>query len=372
MVATACPTADELKNYTLGRLSEPDWAAIAEHLESCRQCQAAIATVERCCRYAGDATPRACAGVFFKRIAVRGRANAAQDIEGGADDSPAQPEINTGSKLPVAPDENNTGKMPVPPGVEFEGYQILEELGQGGMGAMLKPCTLSWTAWWRSKFLPAAAPGDQRAIARFEREMKAVGRFDHPHIVRAYDAREISSAPVLIMEFVEGMDLSRLVRRHRPAADGRGLRTGPPGLFGTAIYTRAGAGASRSKAVESDAHPARDGQDSGPRAGSISFRAVRRRVTNSGQAMGTADYMAPEQASDSHAVDIRADITAWAARFINSWPVAPVRGQPIQGHVREDDGPRPTVCSADSKSFARDSPGISSHPGKDARQKPGR
>ena len=46
MVATACPTADELKNYTLGRLSEQDWAAIAEHLESCRQCQAAIATVD--------------------------------------------------------------------------------------------------------------------------------------------------------------------------------------------------------------------------------------------------------------------------------------------------------------------------------------
>ena len=56
----------------------------------------------------------------------------------------------------------------------------------------------------------------KHAIARFEREMKAVGRFDHPHIVRAYDAREIGGAPVLIMEFVEGMDLGRLVQRLGP------------------------------------------------------------------------------------------------------------------------------------------------------------
>jgi serine/threonine protein kinase len=55
--------------------------------------------------------------------------------------------------------------------------------------------------------------GDRQAIGRFEREMKAVGRLVHPNIVQAYDAREIDGTPVLIMEFVDGLDLAELVRR---------------------------------------------------------------------------------------------------------------------------------------------------------------
>ena len=41
--------------------------------------------------------------------------------------------------------------------------------------------------------------------------MKAIGRLEHPNIVRAYDVREIDGSPVLVMEYVEGMDLSRLL-----------------------------------------------------------------------------------------------------------------------------------------------------------------
>ncbi len=46
MVAATCPNAEDLKNYTLGRLDEKAWQAIADHLDSCPQCQAAIATVD--------------------------------------------------------------------------------------------------------------------------------------------------------------------------------------------------------------------------------------------------------------------------------------------------------------------------------------
>ena len=83
MVATACPTADDLKNYTLGRLSEQDWAAIAEHLESCRQCQAAIATVDDVADTLVTQLREPAAGrFFFKRIAVRGRAKAGEEYRG--------------------------------------------------------------------------------------------------------------------------------------------------------------------------------------------------------------------------------------------------------------------------------------------------
>ncbi len=112
--------------------------------------------------------------------------------------------------VPVSPvkHEQSTGKMPVPPDLkEFGEYQILEELGQGGMGAVYKALHTKLDRVVAIKILSRGRAGDQRAIARFEREMKAVGRFDHPNIVRAYDAREIGGAPVLVMEFVEGSTL---------------------------------------------------------------------------------------------------------------------------------------------------------------------
>ena len=76
--------------------------------------------------------------------------------------------------------------------------------------------------------------GGHQAIARFEREMKAIGQLDHRHIVRAYDAREIDGTPTLVMEYVEGLDLGEIVRRVGPLR-GRGVRAGPPGGTRTAI-----------------------------------------------------------------------------------------------------------------------------------------
>ncbi len=58
------------------------------------------------------------------------------------------------------------------------------------------------------KVLPKERSENQVAIARFYREMRAVGGLSHPNIVQAFDAREIDDSPVLAMEYVEGMDLT--------------------------------------------------------------------------------------------------------------------------------------------------------------------
>ena len=100
-------------------------------------------------------------------------------------------------------------------------YQLLEELGRGGMGRVYKARHTKLDRVVAVKVLPRGRVGDRQAIARFEREMKAVGQLAHPNIVQAYDAREIDDVPVLIMEFVDGLDLAEIV--HRLAA-GKGDR----------------------------------------------------------------------------------------------------------------------------------------------------
>ncbi len=66
------------------------------------------------------------------------------------------------------------------------------------------------------KVLPESRIEDQKALARFEREMKAVGRLNHPHIVQAYDAGEVNQVPYLVMEYVDGLSLAELTQRVGP------------------------------------------------------------------------------------------------------------------------------------------------------------
>src|SRR3972149_4764090 len=119
MNATACPTPEELRDYTLGRLAEKDWEAIADHVESCPQCQAAIATVDDIAdTLVTQLREPAPADSFLDESQCEAALKQARDISGGAGVSPVLPEKHT-SKMPVAPDLK-----------EFGEYQILEELGQ--------------------------------------------------------------------------------------------------------------------------------------------------------------------------------------------------------------------------------------------------
>ena len=66
------------------------------------------------------------------------------------------------------------------------------------------------------KILPAARWSNASAISRFEREMEAIGQLDHPNIVRASDAGEDQGMHYLVMDYVDGLDLSRLTGRLGP------------------------------------------------------------------------------------------------------------------------------------------------------------
>ncbi len=105
-----------------------------------------------------------------------------------------------------------------PQGISLGRYTILEQLGQGGMGVVYKALHRRMRRLVAVKVLPASLTSTPQAIERFQREVCAAARLSHPHIVSAYDADEADGLHFLVMEYIPGQDLARLVHDQGPLA----------------------------------------------------------------------------------------------------------------------------------------------------------
>ena len=144
--------------------------------------------------------------------------------------------------------------------------------------------------------------------------MKAVGKLSHVNIVGAHDAGEIDGTHFLVMEYVDGLDLSNIARRlgQLPIPDACELvRQAATGLQH----------AYKHELVHRDIKPSNlmltpEGQVKILDLGLALLDGTsgeNNELTSTGQMMGTLDYMAPEQGMDSHTVDIRADVYSLGA-----------------------------------------------------------
>ena len=95
-------------------------------------------------------------------------------------------------------------------------YHLLEKLGQGGMGVVLKARHRRMDRVVALKVMSPAAVKSQEAVKRFHREVQAAAKLEHPNIVAAYDADEALGTHFFVMQFVDGSDLSALVKKHGP------------------------------------------------------------------------------------------------------------------------------------------------------------
>ncbi|MFO0808321.1 MAG: serine/threonine-protein kinase [Gemmataceae bacterium] len=198
-------------------------------------------------------------------------------------------------------------------------YKLLELLGVGGMGCVYLCEHLRMKRLVAIKVLPGEKLDDPTTLERFEREARAVAALDHPNIVRAHDLDSDGKMHFLVMEFVDGTSLQDVVKRFGPMDIVRAAHYVSQCAEGLQhAYETAGL-------VHRDIKPGNILVD---RAGTVKildmglarfFRAVDvdplTKRYEKDAVLGTADYLAPEQAVNSSEVDIRADIYGLGATF---------------------------------------------------------
>jgi serine/threonine-protein kinase len=195
-------------------------------------------------------------------------------------------------------------------------YVFLERLGEGGMGQVFKARHRELARIDAVKVIRKDRLSTPHSLRRFQREVAATTRLDHPNIVRALEAGQAGETWYFAMEYVAGTDLAR-----RLAA------SGPLPIAEACDYIRQAAlglqHAHEKGLVHRDLKPHNlivvppvDGGpfgllkvlDMGLALITYSEEEALTALTQQGLVMGTADYMAPEQAQNAHAVDIRADL----------------------------------------------------------------
>jgi serine/threonine protein kinase len=209
---------------------------------------------------------------------------------------------------PAAPTIPGADDIP-PPLANHPRYRVLGLLGSGGMGAVYRAEHRLMQRTVALKVINPSLTGSGGAAERFRREVVAAAKLSHPNIVAAFDAEQAGDLHFLAMELVEGMSLSELLQRRGRLLVADACRHVRQAALGLQHAHEKGM-------VHRDIKPQNlmltpQGQvkilDFGL-ARFVSETPTVGGLTQAGSAMGTPDYMAPEQARDARSADIRADI----------------------------------------------------------------
>ena len=194
-----------------------------------------------------------------------------------------------------------------PHGLLVGRYIILDRIGSGSMGRVYKAHHQMMDRIVALKIIAPEIASNQKVVARFQREMKLVGRLDHPNVVRAFDADQMNSVLYIVMEYVPGQSLGeRLKRGPIPAAE----------MFDYAAQAALGlAHAHEQGMVHRDVKPSNMllTADRKIKILDLGLGVLMEADNNAtfatadGIAVGTVDYMSPEQALGRE-VDGRSDL----------------------------------------------------------------
>ena len=293
------PTDQVLNAYGLGKLDDSTAQSVDAHLSGCAECRRRVAEIS--------------SDTFLGRLRaaeVQPPANgSAVSMTGGL----SLLEAASTAPLPLPADS-------LPPGfADHPDYEVLRELGRGGMGVVYLARNRLMGRMEVLKVVGGHLVSKPAILERFLREIRSAARLHHPNIVTAYTTLRVGESLVLAMEYVDGLDLARVVKARGPLPVSKACNYVHQAALGLQHAHSHGM-------VHRDIKPsnlmlARDGKHAVVKVLDFGLAKVSSEdqrdnaLTREGQMLGTPDYIAPEQIRDAQSADIRADIYSLGCTF---------------------------------------------------------
>ncbi len=288
--SSQCPLKTELSQFLAGEISGASFESLHLHIDSCSRCQDELAAIAR----PTDAVVNMIAG--------------AQHVP------PVQLEASLHEKLERMRHSLGAAKASDPSlptlnvNTIVRDYQILELIGEGGMGCVYRAIHTRLNRQVAIKVLRQDRVNSQEAITRFSREMQLIAKLDHPNIVKATDAGEQDGLHYLVMEYLAGVDVARLLRGPITVSIGNACQIAQ--LAALAMES-----AHQQMIIHRDIKPSNllvmpDGSVKILDLGLAQFFDLPSEpaVSRADQAVGTLGYMSPEQLHRSGEITAQADI----------------------------------------------------------------
>lgn len=209
-------------------------------------------------------------------------------------------------------------------------YEVLQPIGQGGMGSVYKARHRLMDRSVAIKVIKPELIRNAKTVQRFQREVKAAARLAHPNIVTAFDAEQVGELHLLVMEYVDGINLGELVKQRGPLSVPVAcecisqVAAGLQHAFENGMVHRDIKPQNLMLMLDSKNRPLESSVElSGVTVKILDFglasfamqgdsdeneQTADHSITAIGTFMGTPDYVAPEQAQDARQADIRSDI----------------------------------------------------------------
>ena len=304
-ISQPCPTQQSLGQYVEGALTLVEHEKIESHIDQCNLCSDTIQNLDASLETRlGNLVSNARHGTAPKRGGVED--DRAEQGETRYDDTL---ELMAQRAKQVWHEQDNQAAKPNRIGDTIGNYEILRLLGEGNMGQVVLASHKQMKRKVALKFISPELLASSAARTRFQREIEATAKLQHPNLVIAHDAGEVDGQHFLVMEYVQGVDLRSKVKQSGPLDIATAMQC-------TADAARGLHHAHEKGIVHRDVKPGNImlGSDNAAKVTDLGLARFSDadpntvEISQTGLVIGTSAFMSPEQCAGSRELDFRTDI----------------------------------------------------------------